>query len=198
MDTIETLEELEAQYGPVKETALAKVADHLMPLHRKWIMQSRFCILTTVGPEGTDSSPRGDDGSVVAEIDPKTLAMPDWRGNNRLDSLRNIVRDGRVSLMFLVPGANNVIRVNGRAKLTNDRQMLARFEVDGKQPRTVIVISITEVYSQRSRALMRSGLWTAGDESAGLPSVGDLLSEATDGAIDATSYDQQWRDLTRT
>jgi uncharacterized protein len=101
-------------------TSLAKVARRLTPLYRRWIEAARFCVLSTVGPEGTDGSPRGDDGPVVRVVDDRTLWLPDWRGNNRIDSLRNIVRDGRVSLMFMVPGSNNVVRVNGRAVLTDD------------------------------------------------------------------------------
>ena len=100
MKMINTIAELEALYnGPVSDAAKRKVAAQLTPLYRKWILSSRFCILSTVGPEGTDGSPRGDIDPVVTELDPKTLAMPDWRGNNRMDSLRNIVRDGRVALM---------------------------------------------------------------------------------------------------
>ncbi|MEM1161573.1 MAG: pyridoxamine 5'-phosphate oxidase family protein, partial [Pseudomonadota bacterium] len=120
MDFIESIAELETHYGAPGAPSLRKVADHLTPLYRKWVMASRFCVVTTVGPEGTDGSPRGDDGSVVKELNSKTLLMPDWRGNNRFDSLRNIVRDGRVSLMFMVPGSNNVVRINGEARLSAD------------------------------------------------------------------------------
>lgn len=192
MEFLDTLEALESHYGTPGPAATRKVARQMTPLYRKWIMASRFCVLTTVGPEGTDGSPRGDDGPVVTELDPQTLAMPDWRGNNRIDSLRNIVRDGRVSLMFLVPGSNNVIRVNGTAKLTVDASMLTRFARDGKEPRTVTIITIAEIYSQCARALMRARTWTAGDESADLPSVGDLLAEMTKGEIDGKAYDAEW------
>lgn len=113
MRFIETVEELEGQYGTPGEAAVLKVARRMTPAYRAWITRARLCILSTVGPEGTDASPRGDDGPVVAELDPGTLALPDWKGNERIDSLRNIVRDPRVSLMFFVPGSNNVIRVNG-------------------------------------------------------------------------------------
>ncbi len=145
-----------------------------------------------MGPEGTDGSPRGDEGPVVAVLDPQTLALPDWLGNNRIDSLRNIVRDGRVSLMFLIPGALNALRVNGTARLTADPDLRARFDRAGKQPRTVIVIRIAEVYSQCARALIRSALWTSGDQSAGLPTVGDMLREITEGGIDGRAYDADW------
>jgi len=182
--------ELEAIYGAPGEASIVKVADHLTPLYRKWIMASRFCILSTVGPEGTDASPRGDDGPVVTELDAHTLAMPDWRGNNRMDSLRNIVRDGRVSVMFMVPGSNNVVRVNGAGRVCVDADVCGRFTENGRAPRSVILVEIAEVYSQCARALMRSGLW--GDVAApDLPSVGALLAEAKEG-FDGASYDAEW------
>lgn len=192
MDYIETIDQLEALYGTPGAPALRKVVRQMTPLYRKWIMASRLCMLATVGPEGTDDSPRGDDVPVVLELDPKTLALPDWRGNNRLDSLRNIVRDDRVSLMFLVPGSNNVVRVNGTAKVTADPDLRARFDKSGKRPTTVIVITIAEIYSQCARALMRSKTWTSGDESEGLPTAGQLLAEASDGEAGGESYDQEW------
>lgn len=192
MDWISTLDDLHSHYGHPAEAATVKVTPHLTPAYRAWIDRSRFCILTTVGPEGTDGSPRGDEGPVVTVLDAQTLALPDWHGNNRIDSLRNIVRDGRVSLMLLIPGANNALRVNGTAKLTADPALRARFEKDGKQPRTVIVIRMAEVYSQCARALIRAGLWTSGDQSQGLPTVGDMLREITEGRIDGQAYDAAW------
>ena len=120
MDWITTLDDLHAHYGTPSAPAVVKVTPHLTPSYRAFLDRSRFCVLTTVGPEGTDGSPRGDQGPVVSVIDPQTLALPDWKGNERIDSLRNIVRDGRVSLMFLVPGSTNALRVNGTARLTAD------------------------------------------------------------------------------
>ena len=192
MHEIDSIEALEALYGSPGAPALRKVARQMTPLYRKWIMASRFCVLSTVGPDGTDGSPRGDDGPAVLELDPGKLAMPDWRGNNRLDSLRNIVLDGRVSLMFMVPGSNTVVRVNGRAKLTADDEMRARFEQKGKHPATVIVVEISDIYTQCARALLRSGMWTCGDESAGLPSAGQILAEVSEGAEGGDSYDAEW------
>ena len=124
-------------------------------------------------------------------LDPKTLALPDWKGNERIDSLRNIVRDGRVSLMFLIPGSTTAVRVNGTARLTADPDLCGTFSRDGKHPRTVIVIAIAEVYSQCARALQRSALWSAGDQSQDLPSVGTMLAEASDGSIDGAAYDAE-------
>lgn len=189
---IETIEALEALYGTPKAPSLRKVANRMVPVYRAWIARSRFCVLTTVGPEGTDGSPRGDDGAVVTEIDETTLAMPDWKGNDRMDSLRNIVRDPRVSLMFMVPGSMNVVRVNGRAHVTADEEMLARFERKGLRPRSVIVIGIGEIYFQCARALMRSRLWTSGDESEGLPTPGEMLKAMTEGEIGGADYDAAW------
>jgi uncharacterized protein len=192
MDWITTLDDLNAHYGQPAEAATIKVTPLLTPAYRAWLDRARFCILTTVGPEGTDGSPRGDEGPVVTVLDPQTLALPDWHGNNRIDSLRNIVRDGRVSLMFLIPGANNALRINGTARLTADPTLRSRFDRDGKQPRTVIMIRIAEVYSQCARALIRSALWTAGDQSRDLPTVGDMLREITEGQIDGKAYDADW------
>jgi len=192
MDVITTLEDLHAHYGTPADPALRKVVPRLIPSYRAVLDRSRFCILTTVGPEGTDGSPRGDDGPVVTVLDDRTLALPDWKGNERIDSLRNIVRDGRVSLCFLIPGWKNLLRVNGTAILTADPDLRARFDRNGLQPRTVIVITIAEVYSQCARAVLRAGLWTGGDQSEGLPSIGQMLDEATAGQIDGAAYDAGW------
>jgi PPOX class probable FMN-dependent enzyme len=192
MQFLETLSDLEALYGSPSEAARVKVTPVLIPAYSAFIARSRFCILSTVGAEGTDASPRGDDGPVVAELDPATLAMPDWRGNERIDSLRNIVTDGRVSLMFFVPGSSTVIRVNGRGKITTDDALRERFARDDKLPRTVLVVAIKEAYPQCARAVMRSALWTSGDQSQGLPSIGEMLREATQGAFDAQAYDAAW------
>ena len=193
MSKVETIEALEALYPrPPSDPAMRKVADRLTPLYRRWIMASRFCVISTVGPEGTDGSPRGDVGPVVEEQDDCTLLMPDWRGNNRLDSLRNIVRDGRISLMFMVAGSTTIVRVNGRAHLDASAEMTGRFEVKGRHPASVIVIEISEIYTQCARALMRSGLWVSGDQTEGLPSAGDIIDEMTRSEIDGPAYDAEW------
>ncbi|MCZ4352691.1 pyridoxamine 5'-phosphate oxidase family protein [Roseovarius aestuarii] len=188
MEFVKDIAALEALYGTPSVPAMRKVATRLTPLYRKWIMVSRFCVLSTVGPEGTDGSPRGDDGPVVLELDDRTLAMPDWRGNNRMDSLRNIVADGRVSLMFMVPGSNTVVRVNGEARVTTDADLCARFEAKGRLPRSVIVIKISEVYAQCARAPLRAGLWHR-DDSAEVPAFGDILAELTDGEVGGAAYE---------
>lgn len=191
MSWITAMEALEALYGTPPEAARIKVARRLTPAYARWIEASRFCLLATVGPEGTDCTPRGDDGPVVAQADPGTLLLPDWRGNNRLDSLRNILRDGRVSLSFLVPGSNTVMRVNGTARLSTDEGLRARFERKGKLPVLVVVVAIAEVYPQCARALMRAEIWSR-DDSAGLPLPGEMLSEITRGAFDGAEYDKAW------
>ena len=192
MRRIDSIEALEALYGNPGEAAVVKVTDWLIPSYRAWIARSRFCVISTVGPEGADGSPRGDIEPVVEIEDDRTLLLPDWRGNNRIDTLRNIVRDPRIALMFMVAGSNNVMRVNGRAFVSDDPELTGRFEQQGRHPRSVIVISIEEVYSQCARAVMRAGLWTDGDLSAGLPSIGDMLREATSGSFDGAAYDADW------
>ena len=191
MHYVENIDELEGLYGDPGAVSLRKVTPVLTPLYRDWIMRSRLCVISTVGDAGTDGSPRGDEGPVVLELDPSTLALPDWRGNNRLDTLRNIVSDGRVSLMFFVPGSNNVMRVNGTAKLTTDAALRGRFEKKGRLPATVIVVSILEVYSQCARALLRAGVWGV-DESDGLPTIGEIMAEITDGEEGGAPYDDAW------
>lgn len=191
MKYIDDIADLEALYGSPGRATIDKVATRLTPLYRDWIMASRLCILSTVGPDGTDGSPRGDDGPVVRELDPYTLAMPDWRGNNRMDSLRNIVADGRVSLMFMVPGSDNVVRVNGDAKVSIDPEIISQFSDRGRAPRSVVVIKIAEVYSQCARALLRAKTW--GDQKAPeIPSVGQILEEMTSGDLDGATYDAEW------
>ena len=189
---IESEAELAALYGTPGPASLVKVLAHLIPAYRTWIERSPFCVLATVGPEGTDASPRGDDGPVVVVADDRTLLLPDRRGNDRIDSLRNILRDGQVSLMFMVPGSANVLRVNGHARLTADPGLCARFARDGALPRTVAVITIAEVYFQCARAVIRAGLWSGRDLSGGLPTPGAMLAEAAAGEFDGAAYDAEW------
>ncbi|WP_294619870.1 pyridoxamine 5'-phosphate oxidase family protein [uncultured Roseovarius sp.] len=193
VDYIEDIASLEALYPMPAAPSLRKVATRLTPLYRKWIAKSRYCIVSTVGTGGTDGSPRGEDGPVVTELDAQTLAMPDWRGNNRLDTLRNIVSDGRISLLFMVPGSDVVVRINGQARMTADAQLRAMFNRQGKQPATVIVIKIGEVYTQCARASMRAGIWSR-DDSKGLPTVGEILAEQTRGEEGGASYDAEWQE----
>ena len=189
MNKISTIAELTQLYDKAVQGSIDKVRSQITPRYREWIEASRFLILSTAGPKGTDASPRGDIGPVVQILGEHTLLLPDWRGNNRLDSLRNIVEDGRVSLMFMVPGSNNVVRVNGNAELTADQEYTARFNDRDKQPRSVIVIHISEIYFQCAKAIMRSQLWEGDDTGASLPTAGDFIKEYnTD--FDAEGYDK--------
>ena len=187
-----TAGDLSSLYGTPAPAALRKVADHVTPEYARLLAASRFCVLATHGPRGVDASPRGDDGPVVLELDAQTLALPDWRGNDRIDSLHNIARDDRASLMFMVKGSGNVIRINGRARITDDADLCARFTRDGKQPRTVIVIRIAEVYFQCARAVIRANLWSGEDDSAGLPTPGQILASLTENEVGGDAYDTAW------
>lgn len=188
MRLIKDIAALEALYDAPTPASLTKVARQLTPQYRRWIEAARFCILSTVGPDGTDASPRGEDGPVVRIVDDQTLWLPDWRGNNRLDSLRNILSDGRVSLLFMVAGSTNVVRINGRAVLSNEPDVIQSFEQQGKHPKTVIVITLDEVYFQCAKAILRAGLWSGLDASAGLPTAGQFLWEM-DRSFDPDTYD---------
>lgn len=189
MHIISTETELEQIYDAVNPLSLEKVARQLTPKYQAWIEAARFVVLSTVGPEGTDASPRGDVDPVVRIQDPGTILIPDWRGNNRLDSLRNIVRDKRVSLMFMVPGSTNVVRVNGTAVLTNDAELCGTFTKKNIAPRSVIVMSVSEAYFQCAKAILRSELWAGQDLSTTVPSAGDFLREVKE-HFDSEGYDQ--------
>jgi uncharacterized protein len=194
INRIETLEQLSALYGPPKAPALAKVADRITPEYQTFIKTAPFLALATSGQAGLDCSPRGDQPGFVRIQDDKTLLLPDRRGNNRVDSLANIVQNPQVSLMLMIPGVSNIIRVNGEAYLSVAPALLASFAVDGKEPRSVIVVTVGEIYFQCARAIMRSGLWDDGSkvDPATLPTPGEILSAMTDGREGGTSYDQAW------
>ncbi|WP_281984392.1 pyridoxamine 5'-phosphate oxidase family protein [Thalassorhabdomicrobium marinisediminis] len=187
MKTVTDIAELEALYDAPLQVVLDKVVTRLTPLYTEWINAARFCVLSTAGPEGTDGSPRGDVGPVARVVDDTTLHLPDWRGNNRMDTLRNIVTDGRISVLFIVPGATNVIRINGTAVLSDDPALTGTFEQGGKHPRTVIVITVGEVYYQCAKAIMRSELWTAAPRRD-LPTAGQFVKEQQ-ADFDAEGYD---------
>lgn len=187
-----TSEDLSGIYGQAGPAALEKVADHVTPDYRKMLEASRFCVLATFGPRSVDASPRGDDGPVARLLDPKHVALPDWRGNDRIDSLRNIAADGRASLMFLIRGSNNVLRIRGHARVTDDAALCESFARQGKQPRTVIVLQVAEVYFQCARAVMRAGLWAGVSDAEGQPSAGDILGRMAQGGFDGAAYDLAW------
>ncbi len=184
--------DLAALYDAPIPAVIQKATPVLTPLYAKWIAASPLCVLATNGPNGPDASPRGDDGPVVRILSPDRLELPDWRGNNRIDSLRNILHDPKVALMFMVPGAGNVVRVNGTARLTADADRRAAFARDTNLPRLVIEIAITQVQVQCARALMRARAWDGRPAPEGLPSVGQIMAEITQGALDGAAYDRDW------
>ena len=195
MTSITTLAELDALYGKPAPTATVKEVTALTPQYRALIEASSFLALATSGPEGLDCSPRGDaPGRLVRIADDKTLLLPDRRGNNRADSLRNIIRDPRVGLLFLIPGSRSAVRVNGRARLEMDGALLASFAVDGATPRCVIAIGIDAVFFQCGRAVERAGLWDASRFAAAenLPTPGDILASLSNGALGGADYDKTW------
>ena len=194
MSILTTLEELEALYGAPGPASTVKELDRLIPEYRAYIEASPFCALATCGPEGLDCSPRGDAGQVVRVADDRTLLMPDRRGNNRVDSLRNIVREPRVALMFLIPGSNTTLRVNGRARIRTDAALLESFTMQGKPPRSVIEIAIEAVYFQCARALMRSEVWNPATfvDPETLPTAGQMLAAASAGEVGGEAYDRAW------
>ena len=199
MSRIATIEQLEAIYGHPGETSTVKVADRITPSYRVLIEKSPFAALATSGPEGLDCSPRGDVPGFIRIHDEKTLMMPDQRGNNRVDSLRNIVRDPRVALLFLVPGAGSTLRVNGRAHLSADPALLASFKMDGKAPRTVVVLTVEEVYFQCARAIVRSDLWNPDKhvDPGMLPTPGRILAEMSNNRVGGEEYDRAWPERAR-
>ena len=195
MTLITSLEQLEALYTPAPVAAsTVKVARRMTPQYRRLIEASPFAALATIGPEGVDCSPRGDQPGFVRIHDDETLMMPDRRGNNRIDSLRNIVRDPRVAFLFLLPGSGTTFRANGRAQLSIDPDLLASFEVEGKAPRSVIVMKIDELYFQCARAIVRSELWNPERhvDTSTLPTPGEILAAMTENQVGGEVYDQAW------
>lgn len=199
MTVVATIEQLEAIYGVPGEASTVKVADRVTPSYRAWMDRSPFAALATCGPEGLDCSPRGDLAGFVRIHDDKTLMMPDRRGNNRCDSLRNIVRDPRVALLFLIPGSGSTLRVNGRAHVSADPDLLQSFKMDGKAPRTVIVMTVEEIYFQCARAIVRSDLWNPDKriDPKTLPTPGQILAEMSDNRVGGETYDREWPERAR-
>jgi PPOX class probable FMN-dependent enzyme len=194
MTVVASVEELNALYGTPNENSTAKEVAWITPEYRRMIEAAPFAALATVGPEGVDCSPRGDLAGFVRVHDEKTLMMPDRLGNNRVDSLANIVRDPRCALMFLIPGWGNALRVNGRAVVDTDAALCAAFAVQGRPPRSVIVMTVEAAYFQCARAIVRAGLWDPAShvDPASLPTAGQILAAMTDARIGGESYDKAW------
>lgn len=193
---VTTAEQLEAIYGQPGERAIWKELSYLNEDYQAFVRACPFVVLASVGEQGTDCSPKGDAAGFVHILDDKTLAIPDRPGNNRIDNLRNIVADPRVSVLFLTPGIGETLRVNGRARISVDPDLLSRFEVAGKLPRTVIVVSIDAVYFHCAKAIVRSRLWDPASQipRESLPSTGAMHRRLSGGHFDGDTYD---RDLVK-
>jgi PPOX class probable FMN-dependent enzyme len=191
MQTITTLEQLDALYGTPVQAAVAKEIDYISDHYKAFIDKAPFVVVATVGPEGLDCSPRGDPPGFVRVRDAKTVLIPDRRGNNRVDSLRNLVRDPRISLLFMIPGIGNTLRINGRAVISTDPELCAGLAMQGKTPRCVLVVTAERVYFQCPKALVRSRLWSQEVQVARseLPSTGEILEALTNRGIDGAAYD---------
>jgi uncharacterized protein len=198
--TITTLSELEAVYGEINKGSLLKETDRVVPEYQAFIEAAPFVALATRGPEGLDCSPRGDGPGFVRVQDAKTLLLPDRRGNNRIDSLRNIVRDPSVALLFLIPGIGETLRVNGRATISIDPDLLESFAIDRKAPKSVIAITVEAVYFQCARAILRSELWNPQKHVArgSLPSAGQILAALSNNQVGGEAYDKELPERQRT
>jgi uncharacterized protein len=188
--TIDQLETLysDAPYGP----ALFKETDRITAQYRKLIEAAPFVVLATSGPDGLDCSPRGDPPGFVRVVDETTLVIPDRRGNNRIDSLRNLVRDPRISLLFLIPGVGETMRINGRAKISTDPKLTDSFAVNGKVPKCVLVVTVEKAYFQCTKAIIRSKLWDPASivDRKTLPTPGSILAEITNGKMGGPDHDK--------
>ena len=193
-NTVSTIEELEAIYGEPLPQSLVKEIDYISDHYRSFIEKSPFMVLASVAEEGLDCSPRGDPAGFVRVVDEKTVMIPDRRGNNRIDTLRNIVRDPRVSLLFLVPGVGETLRINGRAEISVDPELCASFDMNGKTPRSVIIVTADRVYFQCQKALARSRLWDpeAQVERKELPTAGKILQSLSRDEFDGEAYDRNY------
>ena len=187
------IEELKSLYEDAGEASIKKEISYLHPHYQAIIKASPFAVLATNGENGMDASPRGDATGFIRVQDEHTLLLPDRRGNNRLDSLRNILHDPRVALLFLVPGLGETLRVNGRASISIDPELLNQFAVNNKLPKTVLIIHVETAFFQCSRAIHRSGLWKTknGKSNLSIPTPGKILSDLTNAAIDGEKYDRE-------
>jgi PPOX class probable FMN-dependent enzyme len=189
---VTTLEALEALYDKPYGPAIVKEIDRINPHYRKFIEAAPFFALATSGPDGLDCSPRGDAPGFVRVANQKTLLIPDRRGNNRIDSLRNIISDPRVALLFLIPGVGETIRVIGRASISTDPALTETFIVNGKSPRSIIVVAVERVFFQCTKAIVRSKLWDPARhvDRQSLPSAGTILAEISGGQIGGPDHDR--------
>lgn len=193
---ITTIEQLEALYGDPVGASVIKEIDHISGHYRAFIEKAPFVVVATSGPGGLDCSPRGDPAGFVRVQDEKTVLIPDRRGNNRVDTLRNLVIDPRISLLFLIPGVGRTLRINGRADIVTDPDLCASFTMQGKAPRSVLVVTADRVYTQCPKALVRSRLWRVDSQipESDLPSAGTIMNGMTKGEVDGSDYDRSYVD----
>ncbi|MFN0304550.1 MAG: pyridoxamine 5'-phosphate oxidase family protein [Burkholderiales bacterium] len=196
---ITTIEDLEALYGQPMGAALTKEVDYITDQYRVFIEKAPFAVMATVGAEGLDCSPRGDPVGFVRVLDRTRVLIPDRRGNNRMDSMRNIIRDPRVSLLFLIPGVNETLRINGRARIIVDEALAKTFTVNEKMPTTLLEVTADRVYYQCPKALIRSKLWSVDAQvpRSALPTGGQILQEITNNAVNAAEYDAAYPERIR-
>ena len=199
MATVRTVEELEALYGEPVVSSIKKEIDHLTHLHRAYVEASPFVVVATSGPGGIDCSPRGDPAGFVRVVDERTLLIPDRRGNNRTDTLHNLVVDPRIALLFFVPGVDVTLRVMGTAEISTDIELRESFAIGDKLPTTVIIVTTSAVYTQCPKALIRSHLWDASlhRDASELPSMGELIHAITSGEIDGKAFDDAYPERVR-
>jgi uncharacterized protein len=190
---VTTMEQLNALYGEKNPNSIIKEIDHLSDGYRKLIEAAPFVAIATGGPDGFDCSPKGDAPGFVRILDDKTLAIPDRPGNNRIDGFRNILRDPRIALLFLIPGVGETLRVNGRASISIDPDLMQSFAVNGKLPRSVLIVHIETAFFHCSKAIVRSKLWeekTKIDRKS-LPSTGTIIAELSHGKLGGEQYDRE-------
>src|ERR1700693_2818758 len=190
---VTTIEQLEALYGQPYGPAVFKEIDHISDGYRKLIESAPFVAVATSGPEGLDCSPKGDARGFLRILDDKTLAIPDRPGNNRLDGFRNIVRDPRSALLFLIPGVGETLRVNGRAAISIDPELMKSFAVNGKLPRCVLIVHIESIYFHCSKAIVRAKLWDPATQvdRKSLPSTGTIIAELSQGKLGGETYNRE-------
>src|SRR3954471_15108017 len=189
---ISDLATLEQLYGKAAGPAVEKETRYIHPHYRALIAASPFAVAATCGRDGMHASPRGDPAGFIAVQDEKTLLVPDGRGNNRIDSMRNILTNPHVALIFLIPGCGETLRVNGRAYISTAPALLERFVMADKLPRSVIVVEVDTVFFQCSKAIMRSKLWDASRhvDRKSFPSTGTILADVSNSRIVAEDYDK--------
>ncbi len=183
-EIIKSLSELQSHYGPPGDLAVDKEMTALDEHCRRFIEISPFIVIATAAADGSaDASPRGDAPGFVQILDDKHLLIPDRAGNNRLDSLKNLVENPNIGLLFFVPGMNETLRLNGTALLTTDPELLAPMTVNRKTPHTALLVTVDQVFLQCAKALIRSKLWAAKSQinRKSFPSLGKILSDQVDG-----------------